>query len=244
MFSSGGPVAPGLALGTALPTLLLGALWAALLRWKRTLGSTSVRVGWLLSVPLAALNAGVACGVMFATEGNDPFTKLLLGAMIGATFGAFIWIPALIATLVCFGIPIAWSQRLASRGLSGAERGEFVIGAASAVLAAGGLALVPFDRGMSLGIGSLAGIGVLAVLCALLTCLVAASRAFARRAFVKAAAEGQVPGIRVEETPEGRALVRVTSHGQGYRVTDFHEELVRLREDDDVIEAAAQSRRS
>jgi hypothetical protein len=38
-------------------------------------------------------------------------------------------------------------------------------------------------------------------------------------------------GLRVEPTPQGKVLVRVTSHGEGYRVADFHEEIYSLDQD-------------
>ncbi len=120
---------PAIAFVIGLPTLLFGALWAALLRWRRTVGSTSIRVGWVASIPLAMLNAVVSCLLVVGVFDTEVTAKDLLGAAgIAATLGAILWVPALLGTLLCFGLPIAWAQRLARRGLAGEERGEWVIG--------------------------------------------------------------------------------------------------------------------
>ena len=57
-----------------------------------------------------------------------------MGVLLGSTIGAIFWVPGLIATLVCFGIPLAWGQRLAAKGLAGEERGELLVGAVSALV--------------------------------------------------------------------------------------------------------------
>jgi hypothetical protein len=44
-----------------------------------------------------------------------------------------------------------------------------------------------------------------------------------RRAFVARAEAGREAGYRVEPTPEGKVLLRLTSQGEGYRVADFEE---------------------
>src|SRR5438445_236333 len=53
------------ALVAGLPTLLCGALWAVALRWRKTT-KTGVRYGWLLSLPLAALNGAFGGGAFVA----------------------------------------------------------------------------------------------------------------------------------------------------------------------------------
>ena len=44
-------------------------------------------------------------------------------------------------------------------------------------------------------------------------------------------------GFRVDATPEGKALVRVSSFGQGYRVADFSEEVFLLDESGEATES-------
>src|SRR5687767_7839030 len=58
-----------------VPTLVLGVVWAMLLRLRATVGKTTIRWGWLASIPLAMVNGALACGLMFAGEnggGSDP----------------------------------------------------------------------------------------------------------------------------------------------------------------------------
>lgn len=136
---------------TALPTLLFGTLWAKALRWEKTLPGTNLRWGWLASIVLAALNGGAAVGLLFAFERNatgwaDRLARFIGGLVIGATFGAIAWVPALVVTLVVFGLPIAWAQNQAKKGLSGQERGEGIVGGASALIALTALLLsIPVD---------------------------------------------------------------------------------------------------
>lgn len=220
---------------TALPTLLVGLVWAAVLRSPRTVDRTSFRWGWVASVPLAVLNSALAAGLMFSTEGNRfrGLGRALMGAIAGATLGAIIWIPALVGTLICFGVPIAWAQKLAQKGLAGEERGEWVVGMVCLVMslfaifvagtamaapraymeAAQALIVVLSAGGMVTGGGA---------------ALLAGARETRRRRFVAAAEAGKVAGYRVDATDEGKVLVRVVAQGKGYRVADFEEEVFEL----------------
>ncbi|MBL8678928.1 MAG: hypothetical protein JNK05_07165 [Myxococcales bacterium] len=227
---------------TAIPTLLAGMLWVRLLRWDKTVAGTSMRIGWILSLPIAVLNAAFACGLMLAAGDRSPFIvgdtfkTFVTGMLAGATFGAIIWIPALVATLVTFGLPLARAQQLAKKGLAGAERGEAVVGASSTVI--GALALILsmvgtfgqsaanlwFPRllavlGVALGMGALVS---------------AREREAQRKKFVEAVERGEVEKFRVDTTDEGKVLVRVVSQGQGYRVADFEEEIAAIDHQGDV----------
>ena len=225
----------------ALPTFFCGLLWAALLRVQKTIGHSGVRWGWLASVPLAALNGGLACGVLFVAEPNAELANGLVGIGLGATFGVFLWAPALMVTLVCFGVPIAWAQRLAKRGLAGTERGERVVGAVCAVL--GVLALVVAHVGMgatahgidhsSAQLPSGAAVTQMAAAIAFVLGTVAATLATVRErrraTFVAQVEAGAVPRFRVDHAAEGKVLVRIESHGRGaYRVADYEEEICLL----------------
>ena len=218
---------------TGGPTLFAGLRWAWLLRTSRTAFGTKVRVGWLASVPLAILNTAAACawaaaarGATWATVmGNAPSAFLFI-----AVFGSIVWVPALLCTLACFGLPIAWAQSLAKKGLSGAERGEAIVAGACATLSTLALALMtrapPFhDRPPTLWVGL--GGAVLGLVAATL----AVRRERERARFVECVARGEVVGYRVDETSEGRALVRVSEQGTvAYRVADYREAVCFLDE--------------
>lgn len=241
---------------TGMPTLLVGALWAAALRWRRTIGRSPVRWGWLLSVPLAMTNAGLALGILLGWR--EGLSSAVMGFALGCTFGAIAWVPAMLATLLAFGVPIAWSQSLARKGLAGEERGEWLVGLTCVVLSVVGLLvavvgsrvqptpsfeladvypslalLEPVGRWLlyaMAGLGAAAG-GASTVL--------ARRREAERRRFVAQAEEGQVPGYRVDASPEGKVLVRVTTHGEGYRVSDFCEEVFALDDEGQATKALA-----
>lgn len=238
----GGTLDERIAAVAAVPTLAFGVVWAMLLRRRATVGRSTLRWGWLASVPLAAANGATAAALLFALDKSDP-EAWLIGAMLGATVGAMFWVPGLIATLVCFGLPIAWSQRLATRGLAGEERGEIVVGAASTAIALTALALLLTARGGSAFTASelgpvmltacYAGVVALALIGAATgttAAILAHRRERARRAFVRSVEAGAVEGFRVDDTAEGKVLVRITSLGEGYRVTNFEEPLYGLDE--------------
>ena len=192
-----------------LSTLVVGLVWARVLRIRATIARTSMRWGWLASVPLAAANAALACGLLMVSEGGSSWVGAAeaslrnfgIGALLGATVGAIVWIPALFLTLFCFGMPIAWSQLQAKKGLAGEELGERIIGGVSSSLSLLALVLtfsvkntgsvdpeafaagIWFVRVMAI-VGALSG-GVAAGL--------AHAREARRRAFVTRAEAGDVP---------------------------------------------------
>ena len=216
-------------LGLTLPTLLVGSVWARLLRWTKAIGTT--RVGWILSVPLAMLNAGISCAIVMGSENDAP--SQLFAFMLGATVGIVVWGPALLATLIFFGIPIARAQKLAQRGLAGEEKGERYVGEASFAMSSVGL-LLSFASSAPSGdlwasewmvLRVLAGLGLLTSAAAILS---ARAREGRRRHFVDEVEAGRVANYRVDASDEGKVLIRVVSHGEGYRVADFHEEIFEL----------------
>lgn len=221
------------ALASALSTLLFGMAWAALLRVRRRVGTSSLRWGWLASIPLAIANAATACGMLMVSEGGSILTKFLTGAVLGATFGAIIWIPGLIATLVAFGLPILWAERRAAKGLAGEEQGEIAIGVVSSVIAIGALLLLAGALTLhpTFGAGIIALFAVAGLVTGALASIFAVHRESVRRNFVREVEAGSVQGFRVDPTPEGKVLIRVTSMGSGYRVANFEEHLAVLDED-------------
>jgi hypothetical protein len=212
--------------GTALPTLLLGALWASLLRISKTVGGTQLRIGWVLSIPLAALNAACAAALTTASEGIEKSLAMFLA---GGTLGFVLWGPALLLTLLFFGLPIHWGQKMAKQGLAGEERGEFLVGFAAMLGGAMALTLIlawgteygsamhsiiwraSADRA-DLWMRSLC---AAAITVGGLSAMIALSREQARRTFVAKVEAGAVPGYRVDATEEGKVLLRVSSQGEG-----------------------------
>ncbi|NOU32440.1 MAG: hypothetical protein HOO96_31430 [Polyangiaceae bacterium] len=240
IFSSGSD-AVRLGISTTLPTLVLGMVWAMLLRWRKTVGASALRWGWLASIPLAALNGGLAAVGLFWNGNTSLLEAVGMGVLLGSTIGAIFWVPGLIATLVCFGIPLAWGQRLAAKGLAGEERGELLVGAVSALVGILGVliaAVAPpphfFDPSEAWGLSAvrvlIEAVGAVAALAGGAAALVSLLRAERRRTFVRNVEAGTVPGYRVEESHEGKVLIRVNAQMPGYRVADFHEEVYALDE--------------
>jgi hypothetical protein len=229
-----------LTLAVAGPTCVLGMLWALLLRSPRTVGKTTFRMGWVASVPLAMLNAGSAFGILCAL--TKQHVTPMGGALLAATFGVIVWGPALALTLLCFGAPIGWAQRLAAKGLAGEERGEWIVGTVCALMSVVGIALSfalapPHDAGAWVA----QALGVLGLLSGGAAALLAGERELRRRRFVAAAEAGKVPGFRVDATTEGKVLVRVVAQGKGYRVADLEEEVFELSEAGVAVRAKARA---
>lgn len=221
---------------TAMPTLVLGTLWAVLLRWRKTVGKSSLRLGWVLSVPLAALNGGVAAGLLLVNDRHPAgaLQRFFLGLFMGTTFGAMFWIPGLVMVLLAFGLPIAWAQRQAARGLAGQERGDGMVGAASALVALVAASTVMYRPDARGAVAAVLGLSALGLALGVATMAMAAWRDRQRRAFVAAVEAGQVAHFRIDPSPEGKVLVRIVAQGQGYRVADFAEEIAALDRDDAV----------
>jgi hypothetical protein len=229
------------ALAAGASTWLVGTLWAVLLGWQKTVTRRAIRIGWALSPPLAMLNAALACGWLFAFGPPSHLTNSFLGgAILGATFGALVWVPALALTLLFFGVPLRSAQTRAKKGLAGEERGEWIVGLACAAVGFGALAVsasasTEVDLLISawLGVAGLATGGSAAAL--------AAARARRRRRFVADAEAGNVPGYRIDATEEGKVLVRIVAEGRGYRVADFEEDVFELDPQGEAVRAASRS---
>ncbi len=200
-----------------LPTLVLGTVWAWGLRLRPSNRPRAV-TGWVASVPLAAVNAGISCALVLEPGGS---TLGSVGAFFaGAIVGSIVWVPALLVTLLCFGLPLAWARRAAAQGLMGEERGEAVVGLATVVVSVLGACVWVDTPALSLSLlGLLAGGGV--------ACL-AAARHHRRSQFVDAAEAGKMAGFRVESRAGRRALVRVAAGREGYRAADVDIEVLLL----------------
>lgn len=118
------------ALCTALPTLLVGTVWAGLLRWAPDHRLCGINAGWMLSAPLAILNTCLCAG--FLEEHGYGFVRGLASSVSelprAVTIGMVFWVPALVAVLVVFGLPLFWARRQAERGLIGEELGDVPVG--------------------------------------------------------------------------------------------------------------------
>lgn len=223
---------------STISTFIVGLVWAVVMRMRRTLPNTPTRLGWVLSVPLAALNGALACGLLAGAGHADRFVSAFL---LGGSVGAIFWVPGLLVVLTVFGIPIARSQKLAANGLAGEERGEFIVGLVSVAIALIAFIIVPpadqlsmteelsfAARPLVLGGVALGGLG------GLVAALLAAYREHVRRAFVREVEAGAVEGFRVDATTDGKVLVRVTTQGGGYRAASFEEQVYGLDEAGDA----------
>jgi hypothetical protein len=238
----------------ALPTLAIGVLWAALLRdprrislgtWTARTGKPlEVRLGWLLCVPLAMLDAGLAAGGLVMSDSGWSLQAFGLGMLLGSTFGAIIWIPALLLTILFFGLPIERARKLAERGLAGKDRGELWVGGASLVVTLLSLlvtaSLLSEERYFRLGANDLALLVTVQIASAAvsgLATITAWRRDRARKVFVKKVERGEVPQFRIQPTREGKVLLRVPVAGESYRVSSFEEEVAALDAQGDVRDA-------
>jgi hypothetical protein len=232
------------ALSTALPTLLIGAGWALLMRWRELIGRTQLRRGWVLSIPLAIMNCALASSILSGYR-EGVFGVLMAFfpcLLVSATFGVFFWLPALLLTLTVFGLPIAWSQRQSRKGLAGEERGEIAVGAAVGLLSLLALVLATYRAPSTWGESTfwqdtpeeavpllnqafrapdsaatwtLVLLALLGLAAGLAATTLAARRERRRRRFVALAEAGEAPGFRVDATTEGKVLVRVASPEPG-----------------------------
>ncbi len=224
-----------------VPTLLIGMLWAWLLRQPQTVGKSTIRRGWVASIPLAMLNAALTAGLLVMSgSSSNGLEKFVTGLLVGSTFGAIIWIPALLATLLCFGVPIARAQQLAMKGLAGEERGEWIVGLTCLVISLVGLVISSESLSHEEIISDAAlwiprVFGLLGVLTSVASTVLAGARAARRRTFVADAEAGKLKGYRVDVTNEGKVLVQIAAQGKGYRVADFEKEVFELDEEGEAV---------
>jgi hypothetical protein len=235
---------PANAFSVGIPTLLIGTFWAWLLRQpkKVPIFGYPVSLGWLLSIPLAMLNAAIACGFLMLKESIGGW-GFGLGMIIGATFGAIIWVPALLLTILFFGVPITGARKLAEKGLAGRERGEALVGAAAVVVAVGALLnqMMTFANAQAVLLKPslvdhvfILMLAVAALACSGTALGSALARGRARKAFVQEVEAGRVKHFRIDASPEGKVLMRVVAQGEGYRVADFEQEVALLDEAGEV----------
>jgi hypothetical protein len=196
------------------------------------------------------MNASAVCAVTFALD-DVPFAdaeriavSFLRGGLLGATFGVFLWGPALLLTLLLWGLPLDAARRLARRGLSGEDRGEAITGvtcAAWGVVALLWSTATPPSSFWSSAPDANAGAWVVraaSILASLMGAAVAAvayAREARRRSFLREVEGGLRTDYRVVSTSEGRRLSRIRADGSGYRVADVEEPICELDEADTCL---------
>lgn len=216
-------------------TLFFATVWVKLLRRPHRIGD--IPMGWLASVPLAALNAGFSFALATAFHGagiaTEEVSGFLVAIVLGAIGGSVVWVPALLTTMVVFGIPLARAQTLARKGLAGEEGGDRIVGAICAALAVCALVMSTVGAGGAFAPIAAALGGATGISAAVLATL----RQRARREFVWRVESGDVEGYRVDESTEGKVLVRISAQdGSAYRVTNFSEEVCRLDAEGNAVE--------
>jgi hypothetical protein len=220
-FASGW-VTPGLASG--ISTLLFGLVWARVVRIR----SGKFPLGWLAAIPLAALNAGTALGLIMSAESSGGAAGFLGGLVLGATIGAIFWIPALVVTLLCFGAPLLIAQRAADQGLGSEDRGERTIGVAAACFALLALLLVTGIHHPALEGTVLASMAAIGLVTGTASAIYATTRERKRRLFLGNVVMGAEDGYRVTDAAGQALLVRVTRTPEAYRGVDLEEPLLEL----------------
>ncbi len=212
-----GTVWLGAGAASALSTFVFALVWARLLRIRDSW------IGWALCMPLAALTSATACALCSPSLGSF---------MLGATLGAFIWVPALIMTLIFFGLPIYLARAAADKGMSSEDRGEAVVGAISALLATGALWFDLQTSGLDrIVCGALAAVGAAAGALALIASWL---RGRERRLFVAAVRDGRSAQFRIEEVEALPMVVRISERGHAYRSSTVAEPVVLLDESGEV----------
>lgn len=230
------------ALGTALSTLGVGTLWVAVLR--RLKDPHRLRSSILVSIPLAILNSTLAFVLVQQPPGLiKVLSSFLGGLLLSATIGVIFWVPGLLFTLLVFGLPIAWSQRQARKGLAGEERGEAALGGIVVLLSILALAMgverspssqrhileMSFSDDLleaqpmggppsyrapdSQATWALAAMSASGLLLGSTALALSWQRERRRRRFVSDAQDGKIQGYRVDATNEGKVLVRVAVPG-------------------------------
>ena len=223
------PRNPPLCIGDS--TLAFGTVGAWLLRHPRKVGGSSV--GWIASVPLAMANVVVLDARLHVA--TRP-VEIADNAFRSVTSGASAWLPALLLTLVVFGLPMAYAHSLASKGLAGEENGDRIVGSVCAVLALPVLLVSGF---VSARVGAAFAAAALGGALGSGAIVLAVARQRARARFVARVASGEVDGYRIETTAQGngKVLSRVLPQDvTTYRVASFSEAICSLDHQGNAVE--------
>jgi hypothetical protein len=228
----------------ALSTLFYGLCWSCLMR-VGFLG----KWGWIAATPLALANSATAYASLAALDRDTlrkldlllfPSKPLLEAIVVGSMFGAVIWIPALIMTLLGLGLPVSIAQRAAARGLAGEDRAEQAIGFLAAGYSGLGLLVCMAAAFAHPSLAGLKGVGVVLALAlaglatGLASVQLAHVRGWGRRTFFRTVRAGDAPEYRFDREGGAVVLVRVTETGQGYRAATTTEPLALIEDTGDA----------
>jgi hypothetical protein len=222
------------------PTFVLGALWAALFRRRQIPWLRRVRLAWLAAIPFACLNAiltdiglEVWSPSVHLSLADGSVMRLAFSVLGIASIGAIFWGPACLVTLLFFGVPLFWAERAAEKGMTGSDRGEFIVGLCAMAMSAVSFALVqalgPSWFAQAYAPDAMADVlaanqvmslwSALGMALGCTSALLAAIRLSQRRAFVTRVEAGAVAGYRIAETDDGKVLLRILEQTEvSYRV--------------------------
>lgn len=225
----------------AATTALFAYIWARLLRAKRFSGHAPM---WILSIPFAAANAGCAAATLVALTAPRVDVLGVLGVALAAVIaGFFIWLPALVLTLVLYGVPIALAVSKAIKGVGGADRGERTLGLLTSLYATGALVFLGLQPHRTLDEIAVSLLAVLSVLVGSTATVISHRRVAHRVRALDAIREGSVEGYRVTEGLDGRRiLVHESAQTNAYRDTQRVSEIAELDEHGDVRGASIAAR--
>jgi hypothetical protein len=194
-----------------IPTVVVATAWATVMRSNRVSPIGGLRWGWVAAAPLALLDMEIQ-----AAQLDVP--SLAERLLLGATYGALLWVPGMLLVLGAYGVPMARAQRLGKLGLDEGERGETFVALVSAGIAAAAFVIADTVNGHVVELGDPRFLGVsnegffdglagASILCGAAAAALAALRRDTRRRFLARAEAGQERGFRVEMTSRGKVLV-------------------------------------
>ncbi|MFI5298882.1 MAG: hypothetical protein ACHREM_12360 [Polyangiales bacterium] len=234
-----GSCAHPLAVGTSVT--IVGTLWARwMLRPKRD-GWRNRNLDWLSAIP-AAMTSAVFAVVLAFWPSN--LRHGVSNAVFASTFGAFVYLPAMVAALAIFGLPIERARAAETQGIDAAERAHGVLGLVSSALAI--LAWLFRDNVsrsgsvLSLAFGVSDGVrgpppsdtvgffAMLGLASSLVVIAVVLSRAWDRVDFLRKLEAGPANGFRVETRSGSTVVLEAAHEAADYRAADDEQAVMEL----------------
>jgi hypothetical protein len=124
-------------------TLLCGLIWGQVVRQWHWNGY----LRWGLCVPLAAVSSGI-CAAIYTISNYSYYEKKYNSAYLSHQYhdldvlsnmlwvmsvGSIVWVPAVLATLLVFGLPLRQVERAHAVGLFNVDRAEYKLGLVAAL---------------------------------------------------------------------------------------------------------------
>jgi hypothetical protein len=226
IFEGGSGGSRSFAVSCGASTLVFGLVWARIVRVR----VGWFPIGWVAAIPLAAMNAGTALTAVFLAEDHGSSSALqqaTIGFLLGASVGVIAWGPALLVTLLLFGLPIYLAQRAADRGLGSEDRGERVVAVVAAVISACALLASLVVARSWPEHACLGAMGTVGLVCGAVAASYASRREVDRRRFLASVQSGAVEGFRIDAN--AALLVRVgNGEDRDYRAPWIAEPVVEL----------------